>query len=94
METAKIVKRGVKTNGCSFPLHPFQIVSFLVIALDSYAFYFINIVTFSYSPTISILLGISFTLVMIVMFYYATRATLIDPSDSIIQIQREAKVKG
>lgn len=84
METPKIVKKSVKTNGCSFPLHPFQMLSFFVIALDSYAFYFINIVTFSYEPAISIVLGIAFTLVMICIFYHATKATLINPTDYII----------
>ena len=43
-----IIDKKVKRNGFALPLHSYQITSWFIFALDTYAFYFINMVTFSY----------------------------------------------
>jgi hypothetical protein len=53
----------------------------VVVLLDTYAFYFITIVAFSYSTTFCTLAGIFYTGIFAVVIYYGAKATGSDPSD-------------
>ncbi len=66
----------------------------MVILLDSYAFYFITIVAYSYSAGISVSIGILYTFNFAVVLYYGYVATKIDPTDPIIHAYRESKASG
>jgi hypothetical protein len=65
-------------------------ISWVVFALDTYAFYFINMVAFSYSPVLSTLLGVAYGILFLLVLYYAIRSTKSDPTDPTIYKQREA----
>lgn len=90
----KIIKKKVKKNGFTTPFHPFQIISWFIFALDTYAFYFINIVTFSYLPGLSIILGIAYLILLLLVVYYAIRSTKNDPTDPTVYAMREAEKQG
>ncbi|CDW91758.1 probable palmitoyltransferase zdhhc1 [Stylonychia lemnae] len=90
----KIIKKNVRKNGFAMPFHPFQIISWVIFGLDSYAFYFINIVTFSYQPAISIVLGVAYLIIFIAVLYYAIRSTRYDPTDPTIYKNRQAEKTG
>ena len=79
-----ILDKKVKRNGFSLPLHSYQITSWFIFALDTYAFYFINVVTFSYQPSISILLGVSYMILFLGVTFYAIMATRSDPTDPTV----------
>ena len=69
-------------------------MSYLVMLLNSYAFYFIAIVAYSYSPAISACIGIVYTLILAVVIYYGYWATKLDPTDPAIQEYRECTASG
>jgi len=77
-----------------FLCYPFQVVSYVVILLDTYAYYFINIVTFSYHPAIATVLGVVYMVVFGFVLYYAVKATRNDPTDPTIYAQRKAESSG
>jgi hypothetical protein len=72
------------------PLHPFQIISWVIFALDVYAFYFVNMVTFSYHPSVSAIMSFIYTIIVIAVFYYGFKSTTNDPTDPTVYAQREA----
>jgi hypothetical protein len=90
----KIIKRRVHIHGLKCPWNLFQILSYLVILLDSYAFYFITIVAYSYSAGISVTIGIIYSLILMVVLYYGYIATKIDPTDPTIHAYRERITQG
>ena len=66
----------------------------MVILLDTYAFYFITIVSYSYSPAISVSIGVIYSIIFMVVVYYGYVATKFDPTDPIIYKYRDCKEKG
>ncbi len=94
MPTPKIILKKVKNNGFSLPLHPFQVIAYLVIALDAYAFYFVSIVAFSYSEVICSVLGILYSVTFLFVIYFAAKATSKIPTDPTIKLYKESKEKG
>ena len=89
-----MIKKKVKDNGLSTPLHPFQIISFLVIALDGYAFYFVNMVAFSYQPAITIVFTIIYTVIFGFVLFYGVRATVTCPTDPTVIQYKKSKLLG
>lgn len=88
-----MVERAVKANGFACPLHPFQVIAWIVVLLDTYAFYFITIVAFSYSPTFCSLVGIAYTVTFAVVIYYGAKATGSDPTDPSLEAQKKCKAE-
>jgi hypothetical protein len=86
-----IIGKKVKQNGFSTPLHTYQIISWFIFALDTYAFYFINMVSFSYEPLRSAIIGAGYFFVFLGVLYYAYKATKSDPTDPTVYAQREAE---
>jgi len=62
------------------------VITYVVILLDTYSFYFISLVSFSYEPGISGTFGVIYSVIMIAVVYYAYMATKIDPTDSVISL--------
>ena len=81
-----IIKKGVRTNGFAWPLHPQQIITYIVIILDTYSFYFISLVSFSYSPGVSATFGVIYSIIFLAVVYFAYMATKIDPTDTVIKL--------
>jgi hypothetical protein len=67
------------------------VISWFVILLDTYAYFFINIVLLSYSLPLSIILGVVYGLIFIAVLYYAIITTRYDPTDPTIYAERAAK---
>lgn len=82
----EIIKKGVRTNGFAWPWHPQQVLTWLVILLDTYSFYFISLVCFAYQPGVSATFGVIYSLIFIAVVYYAYLATKIDPTDDVVKI--------
>jgi hypothetical protein len=57
------------------PLHPQQVISWIIFGLDIYAYYFINGVAFSYEPAITAVLGFVYLIACLMVVYYAWFAT-------------------
>lgn len=51
-------------------------------------------VTFSYEPAISIVLGLVYSASVVVVVYYAVRSTKFDPTDPTVYAQKEAERLG
>jgi hypothetical protein len=62
--------------------------------LNSYSFYFVTIVSYSYSDAISASIGILYTLIFIVVLYYGYKATRTDTTDPTIHEYRLCKAAG
>lgn len=90
----KIIKKRVQANGFGLPLHPFQVIAYLVVLLDTYAFYFITIVAYSHSDAFCAVVGLLYTALFLAVVYYGWRATAADPTDPTILKQREMKQAG
>lgn len=69
-------------------------LSWIIFALDIYAYYFINMIGFSYNKVISSVLGVTFAFICFSVVYYAVKSTKSDPTDPTIYRQREADSKG
>jgi hypothetical protein len=62
--------------------------------LDAYAYFFINIVLLDFSKPTSIVLGITYGILLIIVFVYGYKATVGDPTDPTIYAERAAIAKG
>jgi hypothetical protein len=91
---AKIIHKKIKKNGLALPLNPLQVIAWFVMLLDFYAYYFINIVAFSYSIAISTVIAIIFTGLIIAILYYGVLATVTDPTDPTIYAERKSESLG
>lgn len=89
-----ILDKKVKRNGFSMPLHSYQIISWVIFTLDTYAFYFINIITFSFEPALAIGLGVGYLVLLVGVLYYAIMATKSDPTDPTVYAQKLADLNG
>lgn len=69
-------------------------IAYLVVLLDTYAFYFITLVTYSFSDAFCATLGLLYSGLFLVVIYYGFRATAADPTDPTILKQREMKEAG
>lgn len=58
--------------------------------LDTYAFYFVCMVAFSYSPAVCSVVGIIYSLLLAWVVYFATMATKSDPTDPTIFEYKQA----
>jgi len=88
------VRRDVKKNGFACPFHPLQILSYFVILLDLYCFYFINIVAISHNVVAAVILGVIYGVIFFFIVVLAIKATKSDPTDPTIYAEREAEAKG
>lgn len=76
------------------PLHPQQVIAWMVIALDIYAYYFMNIVTLSHIAPLAAVLGIVFGVMMVFVVYYGFICTHSDPTDPTVYAERKARRLG
>ena len=84
----QVQQRRIKRNGFFCPFHPFQIISYVVVGLDLYAYFFIDMVIISNRMAISIVLALIYAGFYIAMVVLAVQATKIDPTDPVIYLQR------
>ena len=59
-------------------------IAYIVVLLDTYAFYFITMIGFDYSDTFCAIVGIAYSLVFASVIYYGARATVNDPTDYVV----------
>ena len=85
-------ERSIKPNGCMYPFHPFQIMSYIVFIYYGYCFYFIIIVAWSKSPILAWSFGVPYTILFIAIAVIAIVATLSDPTDPTVKIEKLKKL--
>ena len=83
-----IEKRKVRTNGFQWPLHPTQLLTYFIFFGDLFTFYGINMVSLSYNTWLTILLSTVYGVLCVLVFYYAYLATITDPTDPTIQLEK------
>ena len=84
-------ERPVKPHGCLCPLHPFQLLSYLVFFFYAYAFYFVEVVALKEYIALAYVLAIIYSALFIAVAVVAIVATLIDPTDPTVALEREKK---
>jgi hypothetical protein len=71
-----------------------QIISWFIILLDFYTFFFINIVSLSYNIPLAAVLGTVYGIIFVAIIYLAVVATKADPTDPTVYLERECKKNG
>lgn len=86
-----IEKRKVRRNGFSCPLHPTQLLTYLIYFMDLLTFYTIDMVSLSHKPAISIILSTVYILLAIGTCYYGYVSTKVDPTDPTLELEKQCK---
>ena len=87
-------KPGVRETGFDLPLHPLQIVSYVVFGYDFLTYYLVNMTSLSANLLLVSALGVVYLAISIVVVVYAVRATRSDPSDPTIRKQLMCEAMG
>jgi len=82
-----------KPHGCMCPMHPFQIMSYIIFFIYAYTFYFIELITLQSPIYLPYLLGIIYGILFLLVATTALVATFIDPTDSTIALERSKKLR-
>ena len=87
--------KNYKINGFSFPLEYQQILTWILIALNSYIFYSIvsNEITRYYPKEIKIFILIIHSFLLIIILFFGFLSTYIDPSDPLLKKEMNKKKK-
>eukprot|EP00826_Nyctotherus_ovalis_P066016 TRINITY_DN9731_c0_g1_i4.p2 TRINITY_DN9731_c0_g1~~TRINITY_DN9731_c0_g1_i4.p2 ORF type:complete len:104 (-),score=6.13 TRINITY_DN9731_c0_g1_i4:176-487(-) len=88
------INEDVKPTGCMCPFHPAQILSYIVFALDGYAFYFVTVVAWSKTPTLVWPFAIPYTAMFIAIVVLTLVVTFSDPTDPTVYMERLMKLNG
>ena len=87
-----IYKKKTRKNGFECPLHPIQLLTFIIFFSDLITYYLIDIICLSYNNLgLTIFLSIIYGIFSIGTLYYAIVATMNDPTDETIYIERLCK---
>ncbi len=78
----------LKPHGCMCPLHPLQLLSYLVFAYYVFVFYFLELVAFRDQPLLCYLLVAFYSILACAVIIVAILATAIDPSDPTVESER------
>lgn len=78
----------VKPHGCTCPLHPFQVISYVVFLLYGYVFYFVTLVVWSKSHALLYSFAIPYSLLYLAIGVVGFVATLSDPTDPTVAEER------
>lgn len=90
----EVIDKMVKKNGFARPFHIQQIITWLIFAFDTYAYYFMNIVTLSHIVPLAAVLGVVYGIIITFVFYYGVLSTKSDPTDPTIYAERKARKQG
>ena len=89
--------KNYKINGFSIPLEYQQILTWILIALNSYIFYYyvLNEISRYYSLEIKIFILIIHSFLLIIIIFFGFLSTYIDPSDPLLkkEINKKKKIK-
>lgn len=69
-------------------------IAWLIMLLDAYAYFFINVVLLDFHKAASIVLGIAYAILLAFILFYGYKATSNDPTDPTIYAERSANEKG
>lgn len=84
----------MRQTGFDLPLHPLQILSYVVFAYDFLTYYLVNMTSLSSSLLLVSLLGVAYLAISVVVVVYAVKATRSDPSDPTIRKQLMCEAMG
>jgi hypothetical protein len=84
----------VKPTGFMCPMHPVQILSYVVFFFDGYCFYFISIAIWSESTALSWSFAVPYTILFILVIVFAVIVTLSDPTDPTVYKERLMQLNG
>ncbi|CAI2386803.1 unnamed protein product [Moneuplotes crassus] len=75
----------IRTHGLKYPLHPYQVGSWIFYFINVVSYYFIVLVSIKHHTGLVITISAIFTILIIVVAILVTIATLIDPTDDIVK---------
>ena len=87
----EIVKRRVRVNGFACPLHPTQLLTYVIYFGDILSFYAIDMVSLYHNSVLVYVLGSIYLLLTVIVFYYGLQATKRDPTDPTIALEKRCK---
>lgn len=82
----------VKPHGCMCPMHPLQLVSYLLFTFYAYVFYFVELVTLRTQVVAAVLVAIFYSALFFAVACVAVAATLSDPTDPTVAEERRKKM--
>jgi len=80
-------KKGVRKHGFNCPFNPLQLITYFVYFYDLITFSAMNMTSLSSNLPLVIICGLLYYTLSLVVFVYAIKATLSDPSDPTIMAQ-------
>ncbi len=83
----------VKPHGCVCPFHPLQVLSYVLFFFYAYVFYFIELIALQEPYVLPFILLVPFTLLFLTLAVVAVVATLRDPTDPTVSLERQKKAK-
>ena len=82
------VRKGVRSNGFQWPLHPQQLLSWLVFFFNFGLYFVVDVISLSSSKGLSVFLSILYSIISYIVLFLAIKTTKSDPSDPTIKLQR------
>ncbi len=87
----QIIPGLIKPHGCLLPLHPFQIMSYILFFFYAYVFYFIELIALKTPAALPYILAVPYTILFILVAITAIIATVTDPTDPTVATERAKK---
>lgn len=88
LQDAEILRKRnarVRKNGWMYPLHPYQIISWIFYTLDIVAFFLVIFIPLKHNTGVVISLTLILFLLIGILFILVIRASLIDPVDEVVK---------
>ena len=87
----EIKQKAVRKNGFDMPLHPTQIFTYVLYALDILSFYLIDLVSLRHNMPLVAGLAVAYLIFASFTFFYAWAATKCNPQDPTIELEKGCK---
>ena len=85
------MKEKVKRHGCSWPMHPYQIISYIVFLFKVSTYYSITIRAFAHQEALQYVLSCFYSILLIILACITFLATIADPTDPTVYEERNKK---
>jgi hypothetical protein len=79
-----IIERKVRNHGLECPLHPTQVLTYLILFFDILSYYFIDMVSLAHNLPLIIALSVVYLVCCLATVYYGYLASKISPTDPTI----------